>query len=61
MMVLEPSQIDRDFDEYVFVISQKEYEEIGRKLKESDELTYRLRGKGWASGPRSYQKVHDFL
>jgi len=72
-MILEVSPLDVDFGlppelyealqgvEFHLFINYEEYEDIGRKLKESDELTYQLLGHGWASGPRPYQKLHEFM
>jgi len=62
MLFLETSQIDVDFKEPVLVLSCEEFEEIGRKLKESDEKTWQLRGeKGWLHGPRPYVKMSEFM
>jgi hypothetical protein len=61
MVFLESSPIDVDFKEPVLVLSCEEFEEIGRKLKESDEKTWKLRGKGWTNGPRPFVKVHEFM
>lgn len=62
MLFLESSQIDLDFQEPVLVLSCKDYAEIGRKMRQSDELTWKLRGgKGWTNGPRPYVKLHEFM
>jgi hypothetical protein len=62
MLFQEPSQIDVDFKEPVLVLSCEEFEEIGRKLKESDEKTWQLRGgKGWTHGKRPFVKLHEFM
>lgn len=71
-MVLEVSPLDVDFGlspelydalegvEFHFFISYDEYEDIGHKLKESDELTYQLLGHGW-NGKKPFWKLHDFM
>jgi len=62
MVFLEPSPIDEDFGFPVLVLSCKELEELEKKMKESDELTYKLRGeKGWLHGARPFFKVHEFM
>jgi hypothetical protein len=73
-MVFKVSPLDVDFGldpktyeelkgkELHFFISVNEHQEIGRKMKESDEKTWKLRGgKGWTNGPRPYVKLHEFV
>jgi len=60
--ILEKSPIDVDFKGPVVVLSCEEFEEIGRKMKESDEKTWKLRGgKGWTHGKRPFVKLHEFM
>lgn len=60
MVFLEASQIDKDFEAYVWVPSAEELEEINKKLSKSDELTHELLGRGWA-GKRPFWKLEDFM
>ena len=72
-LVFEVSPLDVDFgldpglydklkgEDLHFFVTYQQFEEIGRKLKESDEKTWRLRGgKGWP-GKHSFFKVHEFM
>jgi len=62
MLFLEASQIDVDFKEAVVVLTCDQVKEINRKMEESDEKTWQLRGeKGWLHGPRPYFKMHEFM
>lgn len=60
MVFLEPSQIDKDFEERVWVPSALELKEIQQKLETSDEKTHELIGHGWG-GERPFYKLEDFM
>jgi len=61
MLFLDPSQIDVDFGEYTLVLTEEDRKKINELFDKSDEKTYQLRGRGWASGPRPYMKLHEFV
>jgi hypothetical protein len=61
MVFLESSPIDKYFEAHVWVPAAQELQLILEALNESDELTHELLGHGWASGPRPFQKLEDFM
>jgi len=60
LVALEPSPIDKDFEAYVWFPSVEELSQIMRALDSSDELTYKLLGRGW-DGKRPFRKLHEFM
>lgn len=60
MVFLESSEIDKDFEAYVWVPSAEELDQIKRALDKSDDLTHELLGRGW-NGPRPFWKLEDFM
>lgn len=61
MVFLDRSPIDEDFNAMVWVPSNDELQEILEKMKESDELTWKLRGgRGWF-GNHPYFKMHEWV
>lgn len=60
MVFLEPSQIDKDFEAFVWVPTVEELQQIKEALDKSDNLTHQLLGHGWA-GKRPFWKLEDFM
>lgn len=60
-LVLEPSQVDEDFGEHCLFLNQDHVDALMDAFKKSDELTYKLKGKGWIHGKRPFFKLADFM
>ena len=60
-LILKPSQIDEDIGVPTLFLTQEQLEAIQEAMEKSDELTYRLLGRGWFHGKRPYFKLADLM
>ena len=60
-LILKPSQVDEDFGVPTLFLTQEQLEAIQEAMEKSDELTYRLLGRGWFHGKRPYFKLADLM
>ena len=60
-LILKPSQVDEDFRVPTLFLTQEQLEAIQEAMEKSDELTYRLLGRGWFHGKRPYFKLADLM
>jgi len=59
-LILEPSQADKDFRIPILFPTEAQVRLILEAFERRDELTGRLLGRGWISGPRPYLRLHHF-
>ena len=59
-LILKPSRVDEDFGVPTLFLTQEQLEIICEAMRESDELTHRLLGRGWA-GKRPYYKLWEMM
>ena len=60
-LILKPSRVDEDFGVPTLFLTQEQLEIIREAMSKSDELTYRLLGRGWFHGKRPYFKLADLM
>jgi len=60
-LLLKPSQVDEDFGVPTLFLTQEQLEIIREAMSKSDELTYRLLGRGWFHGKRPYFKLWEMM
>ena len=60
-LVLQPSQVDRDFGANVFFASADLPQKLLEAFKISDELTHKILGHGWTNSSRPFLKMEDFI
>lgn len=60
MIFFENSQIDKDFEENVWVPKADELRRIADLMDESDRRTFKLLGHGW-EGSRPFHMLEEFI
>ena len=63
---IKRSVVDQDFklpnDEVILFVTWEDFKQIDEALDLSDQETLKLRkGKGWNTGPRPYDGLHEFM
>ena len=59
-LVFESTPADEDFKVPIWFPTEAQVKLILEAFERSDELTGRLLGRGWISGPRPYLRLHHF-
>ena len=60
-LILQHSQVDLDFRTPTLFLTQEQLETIQEAMRQSDQLTHKLLGRGWLHGARPYFKLHELM